>query len=261
MVRLNKILPLITIIGCLSVASSVWAKFSVEPVRVEIFQQAGTTQTGAYSIKNFDDTPIRIELEWFDKTINPAIETWFEFENNVVDVPPNSTVDIKYTISLPEDAQGLYYARVRFSENPPEGVAVGISKRYNYPLLVVAQGTQHYDYTINDIKIKNTDVKATTLEVFITNNSNTFFRPGGQIKIHPEDGSETEYHIEFNTERELILPQQGSLCIGSFIGDMVLPDGLYKAVILIVNTDEYDEKIWKKTMTFSVENGVPNIIE
>ncbi len=241
--------------------TSAWAKFNVVPIRVEEHLKPGEETTGTYTIRNFDPTPLRIELEWFDKSIESENDTWFEFEKEFVEIPPESTADVNYTIRMPENATGLYYARIRFSENPPEDVPIGISKRYNYPLLVAVEGTQHYDYTVHEIDILNTGVPVTTINIFITNNANVLFRPHGEVLINPVDDESVEYQMDFNPDREVILPQNGKQCSATFIGNMLLPDGEYKALISITSGDPLEEKMWKKTLTFSVENGVATINE
>ena len=241
--------------------SSTWAKYNVIPVRVEQYLKPGEEMTGKYTIRNFNQTPLRIELEWFDNSLESENDTWFEFEKKFVDVPPRSTEDVNYTIRMSKNAKGLYYARVRFSENPSEGSPVGISKRYNYPLLVAIEGTQDYDYTVHEINIKNTDVPSTTVDVYITNNANVLFRPRGSVIINPVDDELVEYKMDFNSDRELILPENGKQLSAKFIGDMLLPDGEYKALVVIIAGDDAEEKMWKKTLTFSIEKGVATVNE
>lgn len=257
---INKIYFLIAILMSFF-ACDVYAKFAVQPVRIEEHVEPGGMYQGFYSIRNYEFAPTRITLEWFDATRNPADSEWFSFEKELVDVPANATVDVAFTVRLPEDAQGLYYARIRFSENPPEGSAVGVSKRYNYPLLIVAQGTQSYDYSVHDVNIQNADVSATTFQIFILNKSNTYIRPAGSIVITPKNDTSTEYRMDFNTGRELILPQQGSICTATFIGDMLLADGDYTAHISINTGAENTPLPWYKAFDFSIENGQATIKE
>lgn len=244
-------------IACLisiSLAGTSFANFKVSPLTVEQDVKPGEVATGTFSVTNLTDESITVTINWFDKTKDPAAD-WFSLSAKEIVLNGGESIDVPYTVDLPATAQGLYYARVRFAENPPADAVVGIRKAYNFPVRINAEGTEKYAFTVNNIMVSQKE--GTEFEVYINNKSNTYIYPTGQITVTSLNRENEVFEMEFNTDKDLIYPDEEYICKGKFIGNMLLPDGHYKADFVINAGTEQ----WTGSMMFEILGESVTILE
>ena len=255
--KMNKtaivLLSVVLFLGMIGVS---YANFSVSPLTIEKSLEPGTTYTDSFKVNNASNQPIVVTIEWSDKTINPAAE-WFSINADKITVNSGATYEVPYEIRIPDDAQGLYYVRMIFSQEPPKDVAVGIRKRYNFPIRINVAGTEKYNFTIKHIGVYQED--GTVFKITFVNNSNTFIYPTGQLITTPLDKKRNKelYKIDFNSVKEIVYPSEEYICEGRFLGNMLFPNGSYETTIHI----EAGTATWDGNIRFDVEDSAITIFD
>jgi hypothetical protein len=111
------------------------------PTSVDVTLQPGSVNNGKFTIVNQGDTeydftvygsPYRVSGEEYTPEFTilpnaPNIADWFDFSISESHITPNKSVDVNYTITVPQDAQpGGYYA-VAFAETELPQTASGVT--------------------------------------------------------------------------------------------------------------------------------------
>ena len=225
------------------------ARVSIEPSKYEGAVPPGGVYSNDYSISNPNNYPLTIVIQWNDRTIGSLSETWLKFERTEVTVQPQSTQTASFTITIPENAEGLYYARVRFMEKIDPNVPNALGINYNFPIRIRVDGTEQYDYNIEKVELFNDG--AFRCNVYLFNDSNVHLYPKGTIDIIDAKG--THYNAECKLPQGVILPQQLQVC-KTTVTEESLPDGEYTVSVSFVAGDDKTVTC-EKTVQFVIQDG------
>ncbi len=238
-----------------------YARFSVNPSKFEGAIPPGGAYENIYIISNSRSTPVTIEVKWVDKTINPLTDDWLVLFEKEVTVEGNKSVRVPFKITIPENAQGEYNARVYFSQKTDPDLPNAIGIRYNNPIYVAVKGTEQYDFEIEKINISNN--KYTLIDVLMKNTGNVHIRPKGTIDIMPvDDNTSDSYSFSFNENKWAIIPEESYIYShGRFKTKLNLPDGKYRLAISIFAGKGEKIKKWSKEMSFVIDGHSAKIID
>ncbi|RJP57725.1 MAG: hypothetical protein C4541_09700 [Candidatus Auribacter fodinae] len=208
-----------------------------------------------YYITNHYSVPVTVELKWNDETINPQSPTWLTFENTEVTVEPNKTGTIDFTVNIPEGAEGLYYARILF-QNKVDPSSFGVlSISYNFPLRIIVDGTQHYEYSVDKVELFNNNTFHCA--ILLINSGNVHLYAEGSIEVTSEDGTRYTSSCKI-PQTGLILPQKSLACTAD-LGE-VLPDGRYTITMSFVAGDD-KSLTCTYNLQFSIQDGEVSLME
>ncbi len=192
--------------------------FSVEPARAELVIPPGKRRGKTLTINNTkSDQPTHLVTYVTDLIYLPdgthdfppagstewSCAKWVQVSPTELDVPAGKTAEVRISASVPEGAQGGYYAMV-FFETVPSYAESGIGVNFRIGALV--------DVTIPNTavaqaKLANLAVappQSILLEIF--NEGNILIRPKGRLKLFDTAGQKI-LQEEFNPDRLGILPR------------------------------------------------------
>lgn len=123
----------------------------VMPMSQELDLEPGSTYTGTITVANpqsatsdltytatvspYSVSGSRYTADLSGHTSYTQLADWITLENNVGTMSPNGTVEIKYTIKVPQDADpGGQYAAVRVASTPDSSSTSGISIGNSYEM-------------------------------------------------------------------------------------------------------------------------------
>lgn len=194
---------------------------------------------------------IKVKITWQDFTVNPLEPDWLKITAEPVEIASNVTVAVPYTITLPENASGGYFARIFFAQLADETVGNAFVVRYNIPIYVSIPNTQQYGFTMNSIEWENT--REFRCSYIVMNKSNVHCRVAGNITVSSIDN--TVVHVmEINRSRRPLMPEQGATYYSILEDRSKLVDGTYNAVIN-AHLEEKTDVVWTESVTFQIKDG------
>lgn len=241
-------------------ANSVFAKFLLSPSRVEAKVPPGKSFEEKFEFSNPSDEPVKVKVFWTDRTKNPVVSDWLKISKDIVELAPESSEIITYTVSIPENASGEYnawFVTQEVSAVTTQGMAT-FAVRMSVPIYVMVKGTEKYDFDIKKIQINNK--KTAEIILNVRNTGNVHIRPVGSIIITGV-GSPQKYALKFNEIKWGVIPNQSTDYTTKFKEDKKLADGKYKAKINIHAGDEGNMKQWQKEIVFEVKGINTTIIK
>jgi len=243
----------------LSITGPVSGAVSVKPSKIEGRIPPGKSYENVFEVINPEDKPAKIRVSWTDRTIEPLSKEWFKLSKDVVEVPAGGSVEVNYTIAIPENASGEYNAWAVFTGEPVGDImGADLALRISIPVYIAVSGTQKYDFEIGKIKIYNS--QKTTFGIYVTNTGNVHIRPTGTIEITSLDRNNEKYTIAFNDIKWGIIPREGLEYKSSFAEEKhVLQNGKYKAVIDIQAGEDENIKTYRKEIEFTIDGTAGKI--
>ncbi|MCB1195802.1 hypothetical protein KDK77_06425, partial [bacterium] len=247
----TKLFSICFFIYAVIIAGTSYANYSITPSRLEGELTAGNTHSGVFKIQNNYPMSIKVKITWKDFTIDPLAPDWLEITAEPVEIPSNVTVAVPYTITLPENASGGYFARIYFAQLADETVGNTFVVRYNIPIYVSIPDTQKYGFTMNSIEWENT--REFRCSYIVENKSNVHCRVAGNITLSSTDNT-TVHIMAINQSRRPLMPEQGATYYSILDDRSKLADGTYKAVIN-AHLEEKTDLVWTESVTFQIKDG------
>ena len=215
-----------------------WAfGFGVDPARVSISAAAGKRRGQTLTVKNAKlDAPVHLTVYIRDVSFLPdgthefpapgstdwSCASWIAVMPKELDIPANSSQEVRVSVAIPEGAAGGHYAMI-FFETKPSYAEQGIGVNFRIGVLVeaIVPGTEHYGATLKDLAFA--PPKNAVAALF--NDSNLLIRPEGVVKVFDGAGKKIR-QVPLNPNNLGILPK----ALRTFpieLGDR-LPDGRYQ---------------------------------
>ncbi len=236
-----------------------WAfSMNVDPPRVEARLVPGQTISGTIQLANTGDAPMSVRAyvqDWvYDdeggKTFLPpgstgtSCATWIHLTPSELVLPPQSTANVRYTVTSPRDATGGHVAVIFFesdiSDQPTEN---------NVSLLLAGRiGTIVYHETVNrsqrlgDITALEVQAPGPTrsLQASVTfeNRGDVHVRSTGTINIIGADG---RYYGKTAVPEIRTLPGESRTAVAEWFG--TLSPGPYVAVVTMDYGEDYSGEL------------------
>ena len=233
MQTLRRTLPSRRVLSHLILAAIFAATFAqasdigLSPPRLTLAGSPGQTITETVTLITNSSERLQVGTEISDWTLDvtgnvtflPASSleysaaNWISLESTDFFLEPNSSRDLRVSVTIPPNAEGgTYHDMVFFRVVPPEsamtGVGVVTTTRIGLTLYITVAGTERNSAEVVDFFQQD----ETSLTLAVANTGNTLMRLGGQIELRGEMG-EVVHNVEVpnvpilrNSERELTLP-------------------------------------------------------
>ena len=199
----------------------------LSPPRLTLTGSPGQTITETVTLITNNSERLQVGVEISDWTLDIAgnvtflpanslehsAADWISLESTDFFLEPNSSRDLRVSVTIPPDAEGgTYHDMVFFRVIPPEsaltGVGVVTTTRIGLTVYITVAGTEQSSAEVVDFFQE--DEASVTLA--IANTGNTLMRLGGQIELRDETGK-VKHNVEVpnvpilrDSERELTLP-------------------------------------------------------
>lgn len=196
--------------------------FGVSPPRVEMRLPAGESFTGSFTVGNPSGSPVKVRVtveDWSSaqdgrQVIKGEVSSlgWLVFSSQELELRPNRSDIINYTVTLPKDAKGEYAAMVYFGTLPdPLKGGISVISRIGNAVYVIVEGTEIVKGEITNVIISR--IEPLKIDVTIRNEGNIHIRPRGKIIIRRKGlflkkGDRKPIEIPFNEVGFPVLPQQ-----------------------------------------------------
>ena len=223
-------IPLIlTLASLFSVAAA--SDIGLSPPRLTLSGSPGQTLTETVTLITNSAERLQVTTEVNDWTLDLAgnlsflpansldysAANWLSLESNDFFLEPNSSRELRLSVTIPLGAEGgTYHDVVFFRVVPPAsaltGVGVVTTTRIGLTLYVTVAGTEQDSAEVVDFFQQD----ETSLTLAVANTGNTLMRLGGHIELRDETG-EVQHNLEVpnvpilrDSERELtlLLPQE-----------------------------------------------------
>ena len=192
--------------------------FSVEPARAQVSVPAGKRRGQTLTVHNAKpDEAIHLTIYVRDVIHLPdgtndypppgstewSCAEWIEVVPRELEVPPNSTRDVRVSVAAPPDASGGRYAVV-FFETGSSYAEEGISVNFRVGAIVeaVIRGTESAAAALKDVAF----AEPSAIRVDVFNAGNVLIRPKGFIRVLGADGQRVR-QLALNPSQIGILPR------------------------------------------------------
>lgn len=232
--------------------------FSINPGRAEIVIEPNGKLVTEFSITNPDADSIRVKIfadKWVTKAGNDAT-SWIKIVPKEVEIPANSSKNVKLEITAPGDVEGEYTSSLVFkSAKLTNGEMEGIGELVTQVRLVtyvVIKGTEKVDCEISNIEVLSTE--PLKISVKVKNSGNIHVRPKGKVEIVKMTNTGAEIkedkiaNLDLNPIEGPIFPD-GEGEIGPKSDDLKLVPGNYKIKVSAVLSPEI---VLNKEIEFTV---------
>ena len=192
--------------------------FSVEPSRVQVAVPAGKRRGQTLTVKNArKDSAIHLTVYVLDVVFLPdgtqefppsgstdwSCAQWVQFTPAELNIPPNSTQEVRVSVTTPPEATGGHYAMLFFETGPSyDEQGIGVNFRVGALVEAVVPGTEQYDAALKAL----TMTPPATVEADLFNGGNVLIRPRGRVKIF-EAGGRKIRDVVFNPNALSVLPK------------------------------------------------------
>lgn len=193
------ILSLSTFILTVSAAYAV----GVKPLRTELMIEPGASETAVLQIINSENQTIQVRpvIEVYtendeagfpvptdlpmDDPRNPT--SWITFEEKVIELAPNASKDIRFTVTIPADTEpGGRYASVIYEPVVTAGEVVHVRARVASLLLITVAGTEIRAGTLESFSLQDNRIlgdQPVAFAIQVANSGNVHLKPSGWIKL------------------------------------------------------------------------------
>ena len=226
------------IVMVLAATSAAWAfGFVVEPARVSVSVAAGKRRGQTLTVRNAKpDAAVHLTVYVRDVVFLPdgthefpppastdwSCANWVEVVPRELEIPANSSQDVRVSVTVPEGAAGGYYAMIFFETGPSYAEqSIGVNFRIGALVEAVVPGTEQYDAKLKDLAFKSPDGAV----VALFNDGNLLIRPSGFVKVFDGAGKKVQ-QVQLNPNNLGILPK--SLRTFSVKLEEPLPKGNYQ---------------------------------
>ena len=226
--------------------------FQISPPVTDLTLSPGTSSRGVMKVTNLTDQQISLqvskqnfvakgdegEIELVDNG-DPqySLAPWFTINQPTVDVPPKSTKEVSYSISVPKDAEpGGRYGSVIFDTIPPKlpsgQSGATVKQRLAGLVFLRIGGDANEQLAINSFKTGHSfyEYGPVTFTTLIKNLGNVHEKPSGQIVIKNMLGFKT---ATIKLDEKNVIPAAARKLTSSFKRPMMF--GLYSAELTLHN--------------------------
>jgi hypothetical protein len=182
--------------GLLAAAAPIRAYIQADPSAVQVQVSTGGSHTGSIRLKNMTDKALDVSgkvMDWkYEKpngvkeflpagTTKHSAASWMTLTPDRLTLEPGKTTEVRYTLSVPANAEGGRYAAVLFSAFVPQvqqkaRVVVNVALQVATLFLMEVENTQKVRGRITGLKVVNPRAKR-PLEVRAS------FRNEGNVRL------------------------------------------------------------------------------
>jgi hypothetical protein len=231
--------------------------FVVAPPRCELSMGPGQTRTEMITVVNQDNTaPLRLkayvkawdkdrkgQINYFDPAgISRSCGNWLVVNPSEFEIPAGGNIQARFTATVPESANGSYWAMIFFESQPDTttGATVGVRMvgRVGVTVYVNISGTLNFQSQLTAFNYRRAGYQNHEFTVSVKDDGNTYFRPKGTIEV--KDASGKKVATAAVPDDYIALP--GGECEVKLTVKQVIPPGHY-------------------TATVSLDTGLPELLE
>lgn len=244
MTKIQKIFSLgLSSFAAFALAATAVLAVGVKPVRTELAIDPGASATATIQVINSESFPVTVIPEITVYTKNDEngfpvaedlaaddpmnIQDWISLDTTPLDLEPNSTQEVSFTVTVPEDAEpGGRYASVLYTATDEEEAA-GIKIQTAVPslILVKVSGEELHTSEVTNFTVKSDKMlgdKSPVFAVEFKNEGNVHEKPRASITLTDADGVQL---TEVATYKD---PDSGEVIVAdaiplNLIGGNVLP--------------------------------------
>lgn len=168
-------------------------------------------QTFYISSQSFVATGEEGEQQFLDKEETNSLPSWFKFNQTSYEVEAGKTVEIPYTINVPQDAEpGGHYAAVFFTTSPTNDSnepSVSIAAKTGILFLVKVSGNTKESATIESYSVNQSYFShlPAFMSLRIRNDGNVHLRPVGTLTVKNMWGGVVA-RVPANPKKSAVLP-------------------------------------------------------
>ena len=224
----------------------------VTPVSFEYDLDPGSKQSGSFTVMNEGSSSVYyqaeakpyfiadkegggIDVSYDKESTHTQIANWVKFDVPSGEIAPNSSIEVNFTIEVPEDAPGggQYTAlMVSNSETKPDSNGISISEVANIGPVVYAKVSGN---TIAKGEILSNEIEGFRFEppisasATVRNDGNVHADVTYTMHVYPLFGGESIYNNEDRPARTTVLPGTTRFYTVSWTADQGAPSvGIYK---------------------------------
>ena len=183
-----KKINLIVISGALIflLSATAIASLRVDPFKIEIKTDAGTSYENFWSLKNNYGKDIKVTVtasEWgsYKGNENLRVEDWLKISPSEILIPKGETAEVKYKVDVSPRMQGSLLAQVTFTVPPGSGGMVYV--KMSAPLHVIVRKTEKVDFEIGNFDIALSS-GGYEINFRVKNSGNIIIKPQGEISVY-----------------------------------------------------------------------------
>lgn len=231
--------------------------FLVTPPRCELSLVPGQSKTETILIVNQDNkAPVRLKVsvKAWDKDkkgkityYEPAGKSrscgdWLTVNPSEFEIPASGNTQARFTATVPETANGSYWAIIFFESQPDttERATVGVRfvGRVGVAVYINIDGTMNFQSQLTSLTYRRAGYQNHEFTVSIKNGGNAYFRPKGTIDIKDPSGKKV---ASTTIPDDFVVLSNGESDIKIMV-KQVIPPGSY-------------------TATISLDTGLPELLE
>jgi len=163
----------------------------ITPTRYLFLSSHNEICEGSFTIVNDHniDMPVSVEIQEGIKSIEnkklPSVSQWLKIEKENFVLSPGEKRSINFKVIVPENTSGTFSARISFVDKSQQAFSTSMT----VPIYIIVKGTEIVDWTVQELKIKNTPVGLSG-SLTIENNGNVIFHTLGKLVIKDKKGKE-----------------------------------------------------------------------
>ena len=217
----------------------------LSPPRLTLTGSPGQTVAETIILVTDSSAPLQVSTEINDWTFDVAgnmtflpanslehsAANWISLESTNFLLKPNSSRELRVSVTIPPDAEGgTYHDMVFFRVVPPEsalsGVGVVTTTRIGLTVYITVAGTEQNSAEVVDFFQQD----ETSLMLAVANTGNTLMRLGGSVELRDEAG-EVKYNVAVpdvpilrDSEREVLLTLPEEVEAGFYVALALIQD-------------------------------------
>ena len=224
--RVVTIAFLVLIYSVLAFGSSQASLFLRQP-SVDLFLSKGQVFEGGVILENVSDKALEVKaafVDSLDKTGKPVKRSAAKMSKLSQDkfiIAPRSTKDLRFKVTVPENASGSYYSGLVYSYNygkvkGPSDITLNVKMNLEEPFRFTVKNTEDPKLTVKDTKISYID-GVLSINAKVIDTGNTYFDVRPSIVIVNTEGKvektiksdtfkaypEEEYDLAFDNKVDL----------------------------------------------------------
>lgn len=253
---------LITALSIVLLTCTKAAAFNISPLLVELDAKPGVTYSGSLMLAGNESRKesVRVYFEDWDKTpdgednslmpgsIDRSCAGWMSVSPSQADIPAGGSIELKFTIAVPENAKGSYWTFIMAEENKKPDAPKQNSDdmqfmiqsvfRFAVRILVNISDGAETKGEITDLKIFKPETQDKLKHynfagrISFKNTGNYLLKPQGYMEIRDSDGEtltrseiQPKSYVIPGRERYLEVPLETKLPAGDYIAIAALDYG------------------------------------
>ncbi|MDD2786401.1 MAG: hypothetical protein PHS79_05980 [Patescibacteria group bacterium] len=176
-----------------------------------IINDGTQTQTYYVSVQSFVPIGEEGEQQYLDENIVSGLPSWFRFAQTTYTVGPLETVEVPYSIAVPQNGEpGGHYATVFFSTNPNEasqGTSINIAAKTGILYLINVSGNVKEMADIESFRVNQNIFShlPAMMSLRIRNTGSVHFIPVGTLTVRNIFGGIVA-RVPTNPKKSAVLP-------------------------------------------------------